>query len=216
MDTPSFDNLETISTNINVSSLLPEPVINPDSKIITITNEFLESGMTSNVGINNSQLTLLGIPTPPESGWKEKVIGKTISKNDAEVFLSLKGLKGKKAKNILEEYLNKKVENDELTQEEKSQIEQLKRDKRKGKSVKELSWNNITKDFPFNKQLCAFITEIGLPRCGYFDANTGYFIIEDKDGKKYPFKNIKYWYPLPLITKKKEYGILKYFQFMIY
>jgi len=39
--------------------------------LFEITNDFLVAGMTGTCGINYKQLKLLGIKTPPSSGWKE-------------------------------------------------------------------------------------------------------------------------------------------------
>ena len=61
-----------------------------DGELVTITEEFLRSGMNSGVGICNKQLKILGVPTPPKSGWLKELIGKTITKETAEKFLAAK------------------------------------------------------------------------------------------------------------------------------
>ena len=60
---------------------------------ILITKERLAQGMAGGIGINKDQAKCLGIPYPLIKGWKSKVIGTHISKEDFEIFLAIKGLK---------------------------------------------------------------------------------------------------------------------------
>jgi len=62
-----------------------------------ITNEFLESGMTNGIGISSAQLGLLGVGYPAMKGWKKRLVGTYIEKWKADLFLELKGYKGKEA-----------------------------------------------------------------------------------------------------------------------
>lgn len=55
-----------------------------------VTKEWLESGMKSGVGIKKSQCEILGLSYPPLKGWKKKVIGMIITKEQSEAFLELK------------------------------------------------------------------------------------------------------------------------------
>ena len=67
-----------------------------DDYLVTITNEFIESGKTPTAGPtsvwNWKQLRLLGVKLPPKKGWKLTVLGKKISKAAAEQFLFLRQL----------------------------------------------------------------------------------------------------------------------------
>lgn len=200
MNNISFDNMESIQY-IEIPEK-QEPVVS-DPEHVIITEKFLEAGYSSKGALTYSQLNLLGIPTPSKSGWRKKLLGTEIPKSIADEFLNLKDLKGSKGRKELRSHLETMVENDEMTTQEKQEIIHLRKGNKKVQSIRELSWNEMKNIKPYNQQLCAFITEIGLPRCGYYDADSGYFNIVDKDGKKYPFKNIEYWYALPLIKKKK-------------
>ena len=68
--------------------------------LVTITNEFIESGRTPTAGQtsawNYRQLRLLGVKLPPKKGWKWEIIGTKISKEAAAAFLALRGFKSKK------------------------------------------------------------------------------------------------------------------------
>lgn len=75
MNDISFDKMETINNDY-----------------VEITEEFLVSGMTSGCGINKDQFKLLGLEYPAPKGWKQKLIGKKISKETAEKFIALKGV----------------------------------------------------------------------------------------------------------------------------
>ncbi len=75
MNDISFDKIETLNNDY-----------------LEITEEFLVSGMTSGCGINKDQFKILGLEYPAPKGWKQSLIGKRISKETAQKFLSLKGV----------------------------------------------------------------------------------------------------------------------------
>ena len=52
-----------------------------------ITKELLDSAATENGGYTKKQLAAIGIDWPPRKGWKTEVIGKSISEEQAEIFL---------------------------------------------------------------------------------------------------------------------------------
>lgn len=56
-----------------------------------VTKEFIESGMSERGGWNKAQFECLGIPWPPQGGWKRKIIGAEITQEKADLFLALKG-----------------------------------------------------------------------------------------------------------------------------
>lgn len=59
-------------------------------QMTTVTEELIEQGKSSNGGWSMGQLALLGVPWPPQRGWKAQVIGKTIRSEDAAEFARLK------------------------------------------------------------------------------------------------------------------------------
>lgn len=66
-----------------------------------ITKELIELGMSDNGGYNREQLIILGV-LPSESkkfiipkGWKNRLIGSNISKDDYDLFVSYKNFKNK-------------------------------------------------------------------------------------------------------------------------
>ncbi len=61
-----------------------------------VTEAFLLQGLESFNHINKSQLTLLNEPSPAQKGWKDRVLGQTISDARAELFILLKGVGGEK------------------------------------------------------------------------------------------------------------------------
>jgi hypothetical protein len=58
---------------------------------VSITDELIEAGKSKRGGWSKAQLAILGVPWPPESGWKQKVRGRTISQSEAERFVTLRG-----------------------------------------------------------------------------------------------------------------------------
>lgn len=80
MNNISFDDMETVKSSTT------------ENNFVVITEDFLVSGMTSGCGINKDQFKLLGLEYPAPKGWKQKLIGKKISKETAEKFIALKGV----------------------------------------------------------------------------------------------------------------------------
>lgn len=156
-----------------------------DNEKVVITKKFLLSGMTGECGINYSQLRILGIEIPPESGWKERVIGKEISKKDADLFLSLKGKSKKSQHSLMKEF-------------ESMQFSFESQEKTLGKEKKVITdWIRPGAKQPKDKQLVAFITQTGMFRTGTFQKNGKMYISKDRTGKEYPYKYVQYLYPLP-------------------
>lgn len=73
---------------------------------IVITDDFIMAGMSGNGGFNYEQLKLLGVPTPPRTGWKYTIIGKTISKEKAQKYLLMKG----KTKSVVRKEKNAQIQ----------------------------------------------------------------------------------------------------------
>lgn len=99
MNNISFDDMEAVNMQ-----LLQEQKIKtkePDSafdyqtefsgEMVEVTEQLIEAGMSGAGGYKYYQLQLLGVETPPKSGWKEKVIGTKIPKENAIKYLALKG-----------------------------------------------------------------------------------------------------------------------------
>ena len=74
---------------------------NVNDDYIEITEEFLLSGMQSGIACNNDQYQLLGVEIPAKKGWKQSIIGKKISKENAEKYLALKGVHKPKDRNVI-------------------------------------------------------------------------------------------------------------------
>ena len=99
-----------------------------ENETVVITEEFLVSGMTKGCGIKNEQLRLLGVQFPVQTGWKQSLIGKTISKQTADKYISLKGSRKKKNKKNTKKikmYETEKTESISLNHWESSTIYQL-------------------------------------------------------------------------------------------
>ncbi|MGC2766605.1 MAG: hypothetical protein WB607_13960 [Candidatus Acidiferrum sp.] len=58
---------------------------------VTITKELILAGRSSAGGWTREQLRLLGVDWPPRKKWQREIIGRTISKADAEEFVGLRG-----------------------------------------------------------------------------------------------------------------------------
>jgi hypothetical protein len=86
----SFDDMIPIDKKIEVEAVSDDSVDYSGDSIV-ITDDFIMAGMSGNGGFNYAQLKLLGVPTPPRTGWKDTIIGKTISKEIAQKYLSMKG-----------------------------------------------------------------------------------------------------------------------------
>lgn len=55
-----------------------------------LTHEILNSGMSTNGGWNKEQFSLIGIPWPPQKGWKSSVIMKNFPDETINLFLYFK------------------------------------------------------------------------------------------------------------------------------
>jgi len=64
-----------------------------EPSVVTITDDFIESGKSAAGGFNKAQLALLGVAWPPMSGWKTDVVGKQITPDAAARFLAGRGTK---------------------------------------------------------------------------------------------------------------------------
>jgi hypothetical protein len=60
-------------------------------ELVTVTAELIAAGRSERGGWSKAQLALLGVPWPPPAGWKAEVIGRAISKPDADRFVQLRG-----------------------------------------------------------------------------------------------------------------------------
>ncbi len=60
-------------------------------ELATITAELIEAARSERGGWSKAQLALLGVSWPPQAGWKATVIGRPISKGDADRFVKLRG-----------------------------------------------------------------------------------------------------------------------------
>lgn len=61
--------------------------------MVTITDDFIESGKSAAAGFSKAQLALLGVAWPPVSEWKTDVVGKRITPDAAARFLAGRGTK---------------------------------------------------------------------------------------------------------------------------
>lgn len=57
---------------------------------VLVAAELLAAGQSERGGWSKAQLTLLGVDWPPPSGWKSKVIGRSIARVDAERLVQLR------------------------------------------------------------------------------------------------------------------------------
>ena len=58
--------------------------------MVTITIEFLESGMCKGIGIKRSQCKILNLEYPLKKGWKQSLVGKVLTDEQAAAFLKLR------------------------------------------------------------------------------------------------------------------------------
>lgn len=63
--------------------------------MIVIDNDFFEKYGTKGMGFTYGQLRSIGVSVPPKRGWKREVIGKKITTEQFESFVSMKGKRGK-------------------------------------------------------------------------------------------------------------------------
>jgi len=58
---------------------------------LEITAELIAAGKSERGGLSRKQMTLLGVEWPPRSGWRQLIIGRPISDDDADEFIRLAG-----------------------------------------------------------------------------------------------------------------------------
>lgn len=64
-----------------------------DTAKTKVTKELMTQGMSAAGGWNRRQMDILGVKWPPKQGWKIRAVGKEITKEAADEFISLKGKK---------------------------------------------------------------------------------------------------------------------------
>lgn len=57
--------------------------------MVTITDDWIEKGLTAKKGIRKAQLEILGLAFPPDRDWKKQAVGKVISDSEAVRFIEL-------------------------------------------------------------------------------------------------------------------------------
>ena len=62
-----------------------------------ITKEWINSNKTERGAWNKQQINIIGLIWPPKKGWQAKLIGKSISSDNARIFESFKGSTNKKS-----------------------------------------------------------------------------------------------------------------------
>lgn len=60
------------------------------SNSVLVTNDFIVSGKSIRGGWKRAQLALIGIEWPPIAGWKARAIGRVISRQAADRFVTLR------------------------------------------------------------------------------------------------------------------------------
>lgn len=95
---------------------------------MVITKDFLEMGMTGGSGISSVQLRLIGAGVPPMKGWKKRVIGKRIRQDDAELFVALRGIRGKEAQKIVTRERKRRLREELASQPFISPVEEVIRE----------------------------------------------------------------------------------------
>ncbi len=60
-----------------------------EAKTVLVTKQFSHSGKTAAGGWTATQLRLISVEWPPESGWINRTEGNVISKADADTFLEI-------------------------------------------------------------------------------------------------------------------------------
>lgn len=94
--------------NITFDDMKPIENISVTDHLFEITNDFIVAGMSGNGGFNYAQLKLLGVETPPKTGWKERIIGTKIPRETARKYLAMKG----KTKSVVRKEKINAIQND--------------------------------------------------------------------------------------------------------
>lgn len=87
-------------------------------ELFEITDDFIIAGMSGNGGFNYAQLRLLGVETPPKSGWKDRIIGKKIPKSVAQEYLNMKS----RTKKVVRKEKIKQIQSELFGKENKIEI----------------------------------------------------------------------------------------------
>ncbi len=61
-----------------------------DEELVPITAVLIEAGKSERGGWSRRQLDCLGVPWPPQSGWKAASVGRLVRRAEAERFIQLK------------------------------------------------------------------------------------------------------------------------------
>lgn len=142
MNDISFDDMKPVNRELLQEQKKPEDVsisqTEYSGEMVEITEQLIEAGKTGGGGFKYYQLQLLGVETPPKSGWKEKIIGTKIPKENAEKYLALKGQMKKAEQRAVLKTGEKAIE---ITEEEKNIIlycieEVYKSDLEQGKELR--------------------------------------------------------------------------------
>lgn len=60
-----------------------------------LTNDHITAAASDAGGWSRSQLALIGVPWPPQQGWRTRAVGKTIPEGDLRAFLALRDARRK-------------------------------------------------------------------------------------------------------------------------
>jgi hypothetical protein len=65
-------------------------LLQSEARTVIVTQELLDAGKSVRGQWNHEQLGALGVPLPLRSGWRMKLLGRRVSRDDAIRFLTLK------------------------------------------------------------------------------------------------------------------------------
>lgn len=63
---------------------------------ITLTKDMLHDAGTGGCGFNRHQLSVLGVPWPPRTGWLKDLVGTKVTVEQWNNFVQLRGRKSKR------------------------------------------------------------------------------------------------------------------------
>lgn len=110
--------------NITFDDMKPIENISITNELFEITNDFIVAGMSGNGGFNYAQLKLLGVETPPKTGWKERIIGTKIPRETARKYLAMKG----KTKSVVRKEKINAIQNDLFSENKSGTKDSVKSD----------------------------------------------------------------------------------------
>ena len=110
--------------NITFDDMKPIENISITNELFEITNDFIVAGMSGNGGFNYAQLKLLGVETPPQTGWKERIIGTKIPRETARKYLAMKG----KTKSVVRKEKINAIQNDLFSENKSGTKDSVKSD----------------------------------------------------------------------------------------